>query len=312
MRVEGGIDMFGIWSAYATNKASVSKSMSRISSGQILPTDDPAGIGISERMRAEIKGSAAAIANVDTAISTAQTSSSWIQSISTQLDRMKQLSVESGGIMSSTDRTNLNTEFKSLQQEITRISSDSSAAASFNGLYLLRGGNGIPVPEGDKVQSGTLSVQAGASTDQKISMPLSDLQVSNTQNIGTVSTYTYNSDNSVNTQTDTPVSWDQIINDVTGISADSPEAVGMIDKAVDFVAQASVNAAVEQKTLENRRDGLLSYQSNLTSSESTIRDTEMASESMQYSKAQILSAAGASILTQGKNIPAAALLQLLS
>lgn len=141
--------------------------MSKLSTGVIKNTDDPAGVGISERMRAQIKSTSMARQNTENGISMLQTTDSWMQKISDQLSRMKALAVEAGGIVSSADKANVQTEFSSLQSEITRITSGYTSAAKFNGLSLLRGGDGVVDMTTDTVDTTKkLSIQIGADINQ--------------------------------------------------------------------------------------------------------------------------------------------------
>jgi len=142
MRINNNSAAFNTWTNYTKNQDTLQASMTRLSTGVIQATDDPAGIGISERMRAQVKGVEMARFNTDNAISLVQTADSWLQKVNDMLSRMKSLSIEAAGIMSDTDKDNLQVEFEAMQEEITRITSKSNAAGKFNGLYLFRGGNG--------------------------------------------------------------------------------------------------------------------------------------------------------------------------
>jgi len=134
--------------------------MARLSTGVIKATDDPAGIGISERMRAQAKGAEMARFNTDNAISLVQTADSWLQKVNDMLSRMKSLSVEAAGIMSTTDKENLQVEFEAMQDEITRITSKDTAAGKFNGLYMFRGGNGTTGKDDSVKTTGGIPAQA--------------------------------------------------------------------------------------------------------------------------------------------------------
>jgi len=142
MRINNNSAAFNTWTNYTKNQDTLQASMTRLSTGVIQATDDPAGIGISERMRAQVKGVEMARFNTDNALSLVQTADSWLQKVNDMLSRMKSLSIEAAGIMSDTDKSNLQVEFEAMQEEITRITSKSNAAGKFNGLYLFRGGNG--------------------------------------------------------------------------------------------------------------------------------------------------------------------------
>ena len=308
MRINNNSAAFNVWTSYTQNVTNLQSSMQKLSTGVISNTDDPAGIGISERMRAQYKGTAMARQNTENGISLLQTADAWLQKINDQLSRMKALSIEANGISSATDKANIQTEFKAMQEEITRITSKYTAAAKFNGLYLFRGGNGVAVLSADTVQTGNISVQIGADVDQGIQLSLSDLQVSNTEVIGTVSTYTY-SGTSLTASNHAGVTWASVI-DTAKMSVSSTSAVGKLDKAIDFVANARASMGAQQTRLEQTRSGLLSYEDNLRAAESKIRDVDMASESTNFTKYQILTNAANAMLAQANQLPSS-VLQLL-
>lgn len=76
MRINNNDTAFSVWSSYSKNVTGMKSSMSRLSTGTIQNTDNPAGIGISERMRAQIKGTTMARQNTDNTISLFQTADS--------------------------------------------------------------------------------------------------------------------------------------------------------------------------------------------------------------------------------------------
>lgn len=303
MRIQNNTTAFNVWTNYTKNTENLKKSMQKLSSGYISNTDDPAGIGISERMRAQIKGTTMARQNTDNAVSLLQTADSWLQKVNDQVSRMKALAVEANGITSDTDKDNIQTEFKAMQEEITRITSKYTSAAKFNGLYLFRGGNGVAVITNDSVQAGNVSVQVGADVDQTINLTLKDLQVTNSQIIGTVHTYSYNASapGTVADSTHDVVTWASIIN-VNNLSVSAADAVGKIASAIDFVANARASMGAQQTRVENTRDGLLSYEDNLTAAESQIRNVDMASESTKLATYQILTQASTAMLAQANSM----------
>lgn len=310
MRVQNNTTAFNVWSNYTKNAQSMQKSMTKLSTGVIANTDDPAGIGISERMRAQISGSTMARQNADNAVSLVQTADAWLQKINDQLTRMKSLSIEAaGGIMASADSDNIQTEFKAMQDEITRITSKYSAAAKFNGLYLFRGGTGVAIPDSDEVATGNISIQIGADVAQKIDLSLVNLEVTNTAVIGTVHTYSYAGGTTITASSHDNVSWADII-DNTKSSVASTNIAGKIDIAVNFVANARATMAAQQNRLEMTSSGLLTYEDNLRAAESKIRDVDMAFESTNFAKSQILTNAANAMLAQANQLPSS-VLQLL-
>lgn len=294
---------FSVWSNFSSNAAKMSTSMTRLSTGVKAVADDPSGIGISERMRSQSRNVASARSNVDNSLSLLQTADSWMQKINDMLGRMSELSIEAGdGTKTLDDKANIQIEFKELQDEITRVTSKSTAAAKFNGLYLFRGESGLAVETGDGVQAGNISVQIGPDISQSINLTLQDLQVTNTDNIGTTVTYTYNSDNVATSSTRVEVQWASVI-DSSKMSVATGQSVGKIAKAIDFIANARASNGAQQNKLEQTRSGLLSYEDNLRAAESKIRDVDMAAESTQFAKFQILNQVSNAMLAQANQLP---------
>src|SRR3989344_5304452 len=138
----------------STSQSSLSQSMQRLSSGLRVNSarDDAAGLAIAERMSAQIKGMNVAVRNANDGISLAQTAEGALGKIGDNLQRMRELAVQSRNATNSDgDRANLQKEFKQLQQEIDRT----VKGTKFNGTALFASG-----------ASTTLSFQVGAGTDR--------------------------------------------------------------------------------------------------------------------------------------------------
>ena len=154
MQVNSNITSFAIWKNYTGNLASIRKSMARLSSGLRvgMAGDDPSGLAMSERMRAQTRNTAAASSNVENKINYLQTADSWLQKIHDMLGRMGELAVAANdGTRSATDRENLQREFEQMQKEIQRITTGATAAGRFNGIYLFRGGTGVASMQNDLI-----------------------------------------------------------------------------------------------------------------------------------------------------------------
>ncbi|MCC7011032.1 MAG: flagellin FliC [Planctomycetes bacterium] len=135
---------------------------SRLSSGLRIATaaDDAAGLGISERMRGQIRSYTVAMRNSQDGVSLAQTAEGALQEVSNNLTRMRELAVQaSNGTLTTADRATLNTEFQALVTEIGRVSSQTT----FNGVNLLDG------------STSSLDVQVGIDANETISVSLSDI-----------------------------------------------------------------------------------------------------------------------------------------
>jgi flagellin len=137
----------------------------RLSSGLRIATaaDDAAGLGISERMRADIRSFAVASRNAQDGISLVQTAEGALNEVSDILGRMRELSMQSAnGTLNSSDRATLDAEFQQLVSEIDRISS----TTQFNGVSLLDGSNtSISIQVGiDGATADTISVTGADAT----------------------------------------------------------------------------------------------------------------------------------------------------
>lgn len=141
------------------------KSYRHLSSGQRIATaaDDPAGLAISERLRAQIRSVTRAQLNANDGISLSQTAEGALNEISSMLVRMRELAIESAnGSLTGADKDSLQSEFAALNDEITRI----AESARFNNQSLLNG-------------AGTYTFQVGAGTVggvDTISLTLSDMR----------------------------------------------------------------------------------------------------------------------------------------
>lgn len=138
-------------------------SFAKLSSGLriVSAADDAAGLGISERMRAEIRSLGMAQRNAQDGVSLVQTAEGALSEVSGNLIRMRELAVEAAnGTLNTADRTSLDQEFQALDAEIDRVASETE----FNGIALLDGTNA------------TIDIQVGTSSGQTISINTVDMQ----------------------------------------------------------------------------------------------------------------------------------------
>jgi len=121
-----------------STQSSLATSMQRLSSGLRVNSakDDAAGLAISERMNAQVRGFAVAARNANDGISLAQTAEGALGKVGDMLQRVRELAVQSSNATNSqTDRDALNAEVTSLKDEIARVATQTS----FNGTKLLDG-----------------------------------------------------------------------------------------------------------------------------------------------------------------------------
>ena len=142
-------------------ESGANQALSRLSSGQRLNSaaDDAAGVAISDRLNAHVRGTNQAIRNSNDGISMAQTADVALGESTEILQRMRELSVQSGnGTYNDNDRKAMNSEFTQLQSELDRISGETS----FNGKKLL---------DGSQADEG-MSFQVGASANNTIEVTI--------------------------------------------------------------------------------------------------------------------------------------------
>ena len=239
-------------------QSKLSQAMQRLSSGMRINSakDDAAGLGISDRMTAQIRGLNQAARNANDGISMAQTAEGALQQTTDLLQRMRELAVQSAnGTNTTSDRASLNTEFTQLRDEIGRI----AKTTQFNGTTLLSGGLATGV-----------KFQVGANAGQNITVSIAGATSTNLGvNANTVST-------------------------ATKASA----AITAIDSALKKVDTNRSNLGAVQNRLGATIDNLNNVSENLTSARSRIQDANIASETANMTKYNILQQAGTAILAQ--------------
>ncbi len=282
MQIKNNIAAMNVWKNYTKNTANLRKSMSKLSSGSRINNagDDPSGLAMSERLRAQARNAAAAANNVENKLNYLQTSDSWLQKIHDMVGRMSELSLMANdGIKSQTDRDVLQVEFSQMQEEITRITSGASAAGQFNGRALFQGGTAI-------------TQQVGADGGQVFQSDVLDLQASSTENVGTTSNV---------------IEWGSLIDTAAGLSISNQTAastaVGKIQLGIDYLSKKRAILGAEMKRMEHTLDGLKNYEENIMATESRIRDVDVAKETAELSKFQILQQVGTAMLAQANQLP---------
>ncbi|KOS66596.1 flagellin [Lysinibacillus contaminans] len=258
--------MLGKWSATGMSILSnmnrhyntMNKSLLRISSGYRINSaaDDPAGLAISEKMRAQIRGLNMAAKNIQDGISLMQTAEGALNETHAMIQRMRELAIQaSNDTLTDSDRELLNLEFQELKKEIQRTSRDTE----FNTKKLLNGDYGTD----------GLKIQAGANAGQTIEMYINDMGAG-------------------------ALGLDDTISIATREDAD--KAIGTMDKALGLVSTERSRLGAYQNRLEHAYNATMNTAENLTEAESRIRDADIAKEMMSMVKAQILMQASQYVL----------------
>lgn len=241
----------------------LSKSTEKLSSGYRInrASDDAAGLSISEKMRGQIRGLKQASTNAQDGQSLIQTAEGAMNEIHSVLQRMRELTVQAkNDTYLQEDRAKIKTEVDQLQSEITRIATQTQ----FNKMNLLTG------------SYKTMQFQVGANDNQVINLSISRLTASALSVEGIASAIGNNT-----------VSKGSIIGNQLSI----------IDAAITKVSTARSNLGAISNRLDHTIANADNMAENLQSSESKIRDVNIASEMVSYSSMSILQQAGQSMLS---------------
>lgn len=271
------------------NSLDLRQSVEKLSSGMRInnAADDPAGLAVSEKMRAQIRGLNRAEKNSEDGISLIQTAEGYLNETTNVLQRLRELAVQAAnGVYSDDDRLNLQVEVSQLIAEVDRVASH----AQFNGMNLLTGK--FAKPQLTSEIGGSMWFQIGANMDQRIRVY-----------IGTMSTQGLGLKNPIG-RADT----------ATFISVSTQDkanmTLGVIDTALNRVAKQRADLGAYQERLEYLGKGLLNGSENLQAAESRIRDTDMAYEMSNFVRSNILTQASTAMLAQANTQPQQ-ILQLL-
>ena len=244
------------------------KSMEKLSSGLRINRagDDAAGLSISEKMRAQIRGLNQASTNSQDGISMVQTAEGALNETQNILQRMRELAVQAAnGTNVTEDRSAIKAEIDQLSQEVDRI----AGTTEFNTQNLFS--------TSDASGANTVTFQVGANSGQFISVTFSNM-----------------------TATALSVSTSDItVDSTTSASA----AISTINDAIIKVSTQRSALGAVQNRLEHTIANLDNAAENLTAAESRIRDVNMAKEMSNYSKNNILQQAAQAMLAQANQLP---------
>jgi flagellin len=288
----------------SSSQTSLSVSMQRLSSGLRVNSakDDAAGLAIAERMSSQVRGMNVAVRNANDGISLAQTAEGALGKIGDNLQRMRELAVQSRNATNSAgDRDNLQKEFKELQSEIDRT----VQGTKFNSQALFA-----------STASTTLSFQVGAGTDSTDHIDISGavLGGGTSSAAGTVisSTATTADQDLMATITG---AWDgtngiAIGGNVNGASTGTPadvsqvdDAINAIDKALTLINNKRANFGASQNRFEAVISNLQTNIENQAAARGRIVDADFATETSNLSRSQILQQAGTAMVAQANQLP---------
>jgi flagellin len=258
--------------ALSTTTDEQKKSYARLSSGQRITQagDDAAGLSISENLRAQIRSMGQAERNANDGISFAQVAEGGLSEIGNIMVRLRELAIQaSSDTVGDKERGYINLEAQSLTKEVDRIAN----VTNFNGTQLLNG----------QASKGELEFQVGVRSDTHDRIVFDTKE--NDVRAGTLGIDSLNYKN----------------------ADDARDAIDRVDQAMSKVSESRARLGAIQNKLQSTVNNLGVTKENLTEARSRIADTDVAAETSDLVRENILQQAGVAVLAQANQTPQAAL-----
>jgi flagellin len=278
LRINTNIDSFNAHRNLSATSNRLAKSMEKLSSGFRINRagDDAAGLGISERMRSQIRGVAQAQRNAQDGISLVQTAEGSMTELHSIFHRVRELAVQiENGTNGPEAQMAITTEVAQLRDEVLRMIN----GANFNGIPLLNG----------QIIDLQVGPNAGGTNVVSVTFP----------NLPTMSAATAPNNDIVT-----------MFANFTGSPINMTDVLADVDDFVNQISLARGSMGAVQNRLEYTVNALGIYQENLMAAESRIRDVDMAQEMTNFTKLQVLQQSGTAMLAQA-NQSSQSVLQLL-
>jgi flagellin len=262
----------------------IDKGMEKLASGLRINRggDDASGLAVSEKLRSQIRGLHQASRNIQSGVSFIQTAEGYLQESSDVIQRLRELAVQSSnGIYTPEDRMQIQIEVNQLVDEVNRVASH----AQFNGMNILTGRFAEANIAGE---GATMFFHVGANMDQREVMFIGTMTATalKMQDIATGSFMSLSTASKANA------------------------AIGVLDEALKLINKQRADLGGYQNRFEMAKIGVDIAAENFQAAESILRDTEMATQLVDYVKDNILVQAGTAMLAQANTKPQT-VLQLL-
>ncbi len=267
LRINTNVSSISAQRALGVTKLNLDNNLRKMSSGERITraADDAAGLAISEKLKAHIRGIRQAKRNSDDGISLIQTAEGGLNEISNIIIRLRELSIQAASdTVGDTERGFSNIEFQNLLEEIQRISKGSE----FNGRKLLDGTGGM------------VEIQVGIHNDPTLDRIKYDSSITDT----TLESLALTSENIANKE-------------------GAQLSLAKLDDALVRINGTRANLGALQNRLQSTSNGLQITEENLSAANSRIRDVDVAAETADMAKNNILSQAGVSVLAQANQAP---------
>jgi flagellin len=265
LRINTNVASVNAQRALRSTRLSLDKSLERLSSGSRINRagDDAAGLAISENLKAQIRGLRQTERNAQDGISMVQVAEGGLTEISSIMIRFRELAVQAASdTIGPQERRFLNVEYESLLSEVDRISN----STEFNKVPLLNGAGGI------------IDIQVGTGNNPNVDRITFDPGSTNV----TATALGLNLTN---------------VMDKNSAQA----ALAFIDRAIQQVSSVRADFGAIQNRLQSTVNNTGISVENLSAANSRIRDTDMAEETAELTKQNILQQAGVSVLSQANN-----------
>jgi flagellin len=290
-------NMVSSWAAYNLNNTNTNlqRSLARLSSGSRINSsyDDAGGLAVSMKLSAAIRRTEASQSNINNTLAMLQTQDGALKSAEKVLTRMSELIQLSGDVTKSTnDRALYQTEYQSLQVQMVDLVDE-----QFNGVNLFTNGGWNAVIDNTSTSGNTLTVVLSQDGGQTTSITQSDL--------GSVAFYVGTA--SAGLAGSTALSTNNVFQNITTAAA----AITTVNQAIQNLASLRATNGSEQVRLTFAADMLAINRNNLQSASSQILDVDVAAESANLAKQNILQQAGTSMLAQA-NMSSQSVLRLLT
>ena len=267
----------------ATN--SLNTALNRMSTGLKINSaaDDAAGMFVASNLNTQIRGSKIAQSNVATGINVLQTAEGDYGVIEDNLLRIRDLATQAAnGVYDDKSLQAMKDEVNARVAEIDRI----AHASNFNGLNLLDGSIADTNPNG-------LRLQVGANSEAATNAIYVEANVFASASAATLGLFG-------NTNVDT-------VEKAFANASAAAQFIASVDTALQEVTTRKATIGAAQNRLNSAADSLVTTVENATSAKSTIMDADIAEESANYTKAQILQQTSATLLVQANQLPSLAL-----
>lgn len=264
--INTNINALAAKNAMTLNQRDLSSAMQQLSTGHRINSaaDDAAGLAIGNKLTSQIRSLDMAVKNANDGISLLQTADAATSQITSMLDRMRELAIQSANdVYTESERTSLNDEVVELQAELTNVIENTQ----WNGMRILDGAAG---------QSGSVTLQVGAQAADVITVSMTSL------NSGAVSSV-------------------QSIDISTQDGANS--ALATIDSAIAQIDESRGRWGAVVNRLTHAADNASNVSLNTQAARSGIVDSNYAKATAELARTLILDQAGAAMLSQANQQP---------